>query len=96
MKPKTSQEASGTFALPRYFIPEGSQHYDEAQKLFTKIKWKKPPQRADAKLNRFHAFSSLLWAVTKDENWVVHTDLNKSSYDIRKWPINYDAMSRFV
>jgi len=94
VKPKSSQETSGTFALPRYFIPEGSQHYDEAQKLFTKIKWKKPPQRADAKLNRFHAFSSLLWAVTKDENWVVHTDLNKSSYDIRKWPINYDAMSQ--
>ena len=41
VKPKSSQETSGTFAVPRYYIPEGSQNYDEAQKLFKKIKWKR-------------------------------------------------------
>jgi hypothetical protein len=59
--------------------------------MFRRIKWKKPPTRKDAINNRFNAFSSLLWAVTVDEDWKTYTDLNKSSYDIRKWPINYDA-----
>ena len=41
----------------------------EAQKLFGQINWRKPPKRADAIKNRFNAFSSLLWAVTTDEEW---------------------------
>ena len=90
------RKTQGTFAVPRYFIPEGSLAYTEAQKLFGQIKWRKPPKRADAIKNRFNAFSSLLWAVTTDEDWTTYTDLNKASYDIRKWPINYDAMSQTV
>jgi len=91
-----AKKIEGTFAVPRYFIPESSPAYKNAQRLFGQIKWKNPPLRADAKCNRFNAFSSLLWAVSTDENWVAHTDLNKSSYGIRKWPINYDAMSQTV
>ena len=97
MKAKLAiKKTPGTFAVPRYFIPEGSPAYTEAQKLFVQIKWRKPPKRADAINNRFNAFSSLLWAVTTDEDWTTYTDLNKASYDIRKWPINYDAMSQTV
>ena len=90
------KKTQGTFAVPRYFIPEGSPAYAEAQKLFGQIKWRKQPRRADAIKNRFNAFSSLLWAVTTDEGWTTYTDLNKASFDIRKWPINYDAMSQTV
>ena len=82
----------GTYASPRYFIPEDSPAHAEAYKMFQEIKWTKPPKRADAIKNRFNAFSSILWAVTKDENWVVHTDLNKASYAVMKWPTPYDAM----
>ena len=97
MKAKPSiKKTQGTFAVPRYFIPEGSPAYAEAQKLFGQIKWRKQPKRADAIKNRFNAFSSLLWAVTIDEDWTTYTDLNKASYDIKKWPINYDAMSQTV
>ena len=94
MNPKPTINIVGTFAVPRYFIPENNLAYPIAQKLFSQIKWKNSPVRADAQRNRFNAFSSLLWAVTEDENWIVHTDLNKSSYGIKKWPINYDAMSQ--
>ena len=94
--PKGSESSAtvsdGTFAVPRYFIPEASKTYEQAYQLFTQIVWPKPPKRADAVKNRFNAFCSLLWAVTQDKDWTVHTDLNKASYDIRKWPINYDAM----
>lgn len=86
----------GTFAVPRYFIPETSNTFKQAHQLFTQIEWSKPAKRADAVKNRFNAFCSLLWAVTHDKDWTVHTDLNKASYDIRKWPINYDAMSQTV
>ena len=97
MKAKPAiKKTQGTFAVPRYFIPEGSPAYAEAQKLFGQIKWRKQPKRADAIKNRFNAFSSLLWAVTTDEGWTTYTDLNKASYDIRKWSINYDAMSQTV
>lgn len=97
MKAKTViKKTQGTFAVPRYFIPEGSPAYAEARKMFGQIKWKKSPKRADAIKNRFNAFSSLLWAVTTDEDWTTYTDLNKASYDIKKWPINYDAMSQTV
>ena len=34
--------------------------------------------------------------MTTDEGWTTYTDLNKASFDIRKWPINYDAMSQTV
>lgn len=94
-KPVT-EKTEGTFAAPIYFIPETSPAYEEAQKLFGRIKWEKPPKRADAIKNRFNAFTSLLWAVTSDEKCIVYTDLNKASYDIKKWPINYDAMSQTV
>lgn len=90
------KKTQGTFAVPRYFIPEGSPAYAQAQNLFGLIKWQNPPKRADAIKNRFNAFSSLLWAVTTDEDWTTYTDLNKASYDIKKWPINYDAMSQTV
>ena len=94
MKAKpTTEKTEGTFALPRYFIQETSPVYEEVQKLFKRIKWAKPTKRADGIKHRFNAFTSLLWAVTTDENFVVHTDLNKSSYNIRKWPIPYLAMS---
>ena len=97
MKAKSSiKKTQGTFAVPRYFIPEGSPAYAEAQKLFGQIKWRKQPKRADAIKNRFNAFSSLLWAVTIDEGCTTYTDLNKASYDIKRWPINYDAMSQTV
>ena len=97
MKTKPAiKKTKGTFAVPRFFIPEGIPAYAEAQKLFVQIKWRKQPKRADAIRNRFNAFSSLLWAVTTDEDWTTYTDLNKASYDIRKWPINYDAMSQTV
>ena len=88
--------SEGTFAVPRYFIPETSNTYKHVYQLFTLIEWSKPPKRVDAVKNRFNAFCSLLWAVTHDKDWTVHTDLNKASYDIRKWPINYDAMSQTV
>lgn len=88
--------SDGTFAVPRYFIPETSNTYKQAYQLFTQIEWPKPPKRADAVNNRFNAFCSLLWAATQDKDWTVHTDLNKASYDIKKWPINYDAMSQTV
>ena len=65
----------GTYASPRYFIPEDSPAHAEAWKIFQKIKWAKPLKRADAIKNRFNAFSAQLWAVTEDANWVVHTDL---------------------
>lgn len=86
----------GTYASPRYFIPEDSPAHAEAWKIFQKIKWAKPPKRADSIKNRFNAFSSILWAVTKDENWAVHTDLNKASYAVMKWPTPYDAMKDTV
>ena len=88
--------SDGTFAVPRYFIPETSSAYEPAYRMFIQIDWAKPPKRADAVKNRFNAFCSLLWAATQDNDWTVHTDLNKASYDIRKWPINYDAMSQTV
>ena len=91
-----STVSDGTFAVPRYFIPETSKTHEQAYQLFTQIEWTKPPKRADAAKNRFNAFCSLLWAVTQDKHWTVHTDLNKASYDIKKWPINYDAMSQTV
>lgn len=91
-----TKSTEGTFAVPRYFIPVGSPAYEATRKMFGRIKWKIPPKRKDAINNRFNAFSSLLWAVTTDEDWTTYTDLNKSSYDIRKWPINYDAMSQTV
>ena len=97
MKAKPAiKKTQGTFAAPRFFIPEGSPAYAEAQKLFEQIKWRKQPKRADAIRNRFNAFSSLLYAVTFDEDWTTYTDLNKASYDIKRWPINYDAMSQTV
>ena len=97
MKAKPAiKKTQGTFAVPRLFIPEGSPAYAEAQKLFEQIKWRKQPKRADAIKNRFNAFSSLLWAVTIDEGCTTYTDLNKASYDIKRWPINYDAMSQTV
>ena len=88
-----TEKPEGTFAVPRYSIQESSPVYEEVQKLFKRIKWAKPPTRSDAIKHRFNAFTSLLWAVTTDKNFVVHTDLNKSSYNIRKWPIPYLAMS---
>jgi hypothetical protein len=36
----------GTYASPRYFIPEDSPAHAEALKIFQKIKWAKPPKRA--------------------------------------------------
>jgi hypothetical protein len=97
MKAKSvTQKAEGTFAVPRYYVTTDKPAYEAAQKLFGRIKWKKPPKRADAIKNRFNAFTSLLWAVTTDVDFIAYTDLNKSSYDIRKWPINYDAMSQTV
>mgnify|MGYP003675637977 FL=1 len=91
-----TKKTEGTFAVPRSFIQESSPVYEEVQKLFKRIKWAKPHARADAIENRFNAFTSLVYAVSKDENFVVHTDLNKSSYNIKKWPIPYDAMSQTV
>ena len=82
----------GTYASPRYFIPEDSPAHAEAWKIFQKIKWAKPPKRDNGIRSRFDAFSALLWAVTEDEDWVVHTDLNKSSYNVWKWPTPYNAM----
>jgi hypothetical protein len=90
------EKTEGTFAVPRYFIHESSPVYEEVQKLFKRIKWASPHARADARMNRFNAFTSLLWAVTTDKNFVVYTDLNKSSYNIRKWPIPHRAMSETV
>lgn len=86
----------GTFAVPAYYIPDGDLAYAEAYRIFKNIKWAKPPKRADAIKNRFNAFSALLWAVTEDPDWIIHTDLNKASYNIRKWPIPYDAMKDTV
>jgi hypothetical protein len=82
----------GTYASLRYFIPEDSPAHAEAWKIFEKIKWAKPPKRDNGIRSRFDAFSALLWAVTEDEDWVVHTDLNKSSYAVMKWPTPYNAM----
>jgi hypothetical protein len=82
----------GTYASPRYFIPEDSPSHAEAWEIFQKIKWAKPPKRDNGIKSRFNAFSALLWAVTEDEDWVVHTDLNKSSYNVWKWPLPYNAM----
>lgn len=90
------EKTEGTFAVPRYFIQEVSPVYEDVQKLFKRIKWAKPHTRADAIKNRFNAFTSLLWAITEDENFVVHTDFNKASYDIKKWPIPYLAMTETV
>ena len=46
MKAKPAiKKTQGTFAVPRYFIPEGSPAYAEAQKLFGQIKWRKQPKR---------------------------------------------------
>ena len=73
----TIKKTQGTFAVPRYFIPEGSPAYADAQKLFGQIKWRKQPRRADAIKNRFNAFSSLLWAVTTDEGWTMRTAVQK-------------------
>lgn len=86
----------GTYAALRYFVPEGNPAYKAIQNLFDQIQWKEKPKRADAIRNRFNAFTSLLWAVTKDSNNIVHTDLNKASHNIKKWPINYDAISQTV
>ena len=86
----------GTFAVPAYYIPDGDLAYAESYRIFKNIKWAKPPKRADAIKNRFNAFSALLWAVTEDPDWITHTDLNKASYNIRKWPIPYDAMKDTV
>lgn len=91
-----TEKTKGTFAAPRYYVAPDNPAYETAQKMFERIKWAKPPKRADAKKNRFNAFTSLLWAVTANEDHIAYTDLNKSSYDIRKWPINYDAMSQTV
>jgi hypothetical protein len=86
----------GTFAVPRYFVAEKNPAYPSAKKLFDLIVWPKPITRADGRKHRFNAFCSLLWAVTTDKNWVAHTILNKSHYDISKWPINYRAMADTV
>jgi len=91
-----TEKPEGTFAVPRYYVADDDTAYEAVQKLFERIKWKKPPKRADAIKNRFNAFTSLLWAVTIDPDHITYTDLNKASYDIRKWPINYDAMSQTV
>jgi len=47
------KKTQGTFAVPRYFIPEGSPAYAEAQKLFGQIKWRKQPRRADGECPTF-------------------------------------------
>ena len=86
----------GTFAAPRFYLPENSPAYIEAQQIFKKIKWAKPLKRSNAIKNRFDAFCSILWAVTEDNDWVVYTDLNKASYNIKKWPVPYDAMKDTV
>ncbi len=91
-----TEKPEGTFAVPRYYLTASSPAYEDVQKMFEQIKWERPPKRADAKTNRFNAFTSLLWAVRADKDWTTYTDLNKASYDIRKWPINYDAMSQTV
>jgi hypothetical protein len=91
-----TENPEGTFAVPRYYMATDNPAYEAARKMFGRIKWKKPPKRADAIKNRFNAFTSLLWAVTTDVDYIAYTDLNKASYDIRKWPINYDAMSQTV
>src|SRR6056297_2735628 len=93
---KVDETPEGTFAVPRYCLPTNSPVYGDVQKLFRRIKWDKPPKRADAIKNRFNAFTSLLWAVKTDERGIVHTDLNKSSYDVKKWPIPYDPMTQTV
>jgi hypothetical protein len=72
----------GTFAVPTYFIPVGSPAYEAAQKMFRRIKWKKPLKRADAINNRFNAFSSLLWAVTADEDWTTCSLLKERFYPL--------------
>jgi hypothetical protein len=40
------EKTEGTYAVPRYFIPVGSPAYEAAQKMFARIKWKKPPKYA--------------------------------------------------
>lgn len=54
-----TEKIEGTFAVPRYYISEGSPAYEAAQKMFRRIKWKKPPTKKNAINNRFNAFSSL-------------------------------------
>jgi len=93
---KKSVFIEGTFASPTYYIAESNPAHSKAQDLFNRIKWHKPLTRADSRRHRFNAFCSLLWAVTSDADWVTHTILNKSHYNISKWPINYRAMADTV
>ena len=86
----------GTFAVPMYFVEKKNPAYPSAKKLFDLIVWPNPIKRADCRKHRLNAFCSLLWAVTTDDNWVTHTILNKSHYNISKWPINYRAMADTV
>jgi hypothetical protein len=86
----------GTFAAPRHYVSEHNPAYDKVQDLFNRIEWANPIRRADSKRHRLNAFSCLLWAVTDDPNWVTHTILNKSHYNIMKHRINYLAMSETV
>jgi hypothetical protein len=92
MAVKTSVKPTGTGAIPRFYIPDASRAYKPARALFDKLKWEKGPWRADALKYRFQAFCCLLWAAVEDTDWTVYTILNKSHYDVSKWPIPYNAM----
>lgn len=88
--------SSGTFAVPRYYIPDFSHAHKPARALFDRLKWEKGRWRADALEFRFKAFCCLLWAAVEDPKWTIHTILNKSHYDVSKWPIGYRAMQDTV
>lgn len=83
---------SGAFAAPRYYTPDCSPAYAPARVLFDQLEWGKGGLRADALEIRFKAFCCLLWAAVEDPDWTIYTILNKSHYDVSKWPIGYRAM----
>ena len=87
-----NQGAEGTFAVPRFTLDESRSESEAIQKLFNKIDWDNKRPRRDFLEYRFQAFCTIVEAVRRDQDRVVHTILNKSHYDISHWPIPYRAM----
>jgi hypothetical protein len=86
------KEPEGTFAVPRFTLDESQSESQAVQKLFNKIDWGVGRPRKDFLQYRFQAFCTIVEAVRRDKDRVVHTILNKSHYDISDWPIPYRAM----
>ena len=89
-KPLTPLE--GTSVDLCSYLDERRPEHSAVKALFNRLTWPQTKPRRDFIEHRFNAFCAVLEAVLNDPHNIVHTILNKSHYDVSKWPIPYRAM----